>query len=129
MKHLGMLGWLVTLSLSGSPPGFGQDATADPGEPAVRIPVYSETPRIIVRPVAPFAPPVEPAPAADAPVFTPLSTIHYAVPGDGRSIIVHRVAPPELNIPAPPPPPPAIDRESPADVAARPSFKRTRFPN
>jgi hypothetical protein len=100
-----MLGWIVTLSFSSSPPGSAQDATAEPDELGAQIPVYSETPRIVVGPVAPFAPPAGPAPAADAPVFTALSSIEYAVPGEDRSIIVHRVAPPDLVIPPPPPAP------------------------
>ena len=62
------------------------EVTADSGAP-------SQAPRIIINMPVDNPPPAEPVPAAETPDFTVLSTVRNVVPGEGRSIIVHRVAP------------------------------------
>ena len=94
----------------------GEDSAASDQATAPAIP---EAPHIVGgiddgtrAPVVPKPPPPE---------LNILNTVEYVLPREGRSIIVHHVAPPDLSIPDPPPPPPEIDTTSPeyqAELAA-----------
>jgi hypothetical protein len=73
----------------------------------------SQEPRIIFTVPDENPPPPEPVVVPEPPDFQVLSSVENVLSGEGRSIIVHRIAPPDLAIPDPPPPAPAVDTESP----------------
>ena len=123
--------WCPLAALASAQDSNTAPATPDPGtsaDAAAVADVPSQEPRIIFPAPSESPPPAEPpAPAAEPFDFIVLSTVQNVIPSEGRSIIVHRVAPPDIEIPDPPPPAPEIADPSPEFLALLETLRQNRL--